>query len=90
MTSTPDELLITVRPGAHGWMLCRHAAPPVQFASGAEAERSARHLAEALARTGLTVVMEILLRDGRLGGRLRFGREGCRDAAASASELELA
>ncbi|HEX4096965.1 MAG TPA: hypothetical protein VHX64_09565 [Caulobacteraceae bacterium] len=86
----PEELLITVRPGAQGWTLLGPAASPIHFSSGAQAERSARQLARALARAGLEVIVEIFLRDGRLGGRLRFGRQGRGDTAATLRDLELA
>jgi hypothetical protein len=86
----PEELLITVRPGAQGWTLLGPAGPPIHFSSGAQAERSARQLAGALARAGLKVIVEIFLRDGRLGGRLRFGQEGRGDTAATLRDLELA
>jgi hypothetical protein len=89
VTTESTELLITVSPIPHGWTLLGASAAPVVFRSGAEAERSARRLAATLARAGHSVVVEILLRDGRLGGRLRFGQENRRDAA-SALELEPA
>lgn len=66
------ELLIVVRPAAEGWMLERPFVEPLMFNSGAQAERAARVYAEGLARAGLRVVLEIVLRDGRLGARLSF------------------
>ena len=69
------ELLIVVRPAAKGWMLERPFVEPLMFKSGAQAERAARLYAEGLARAGLRVVLEIVLRDGSLGGRLSFPPE---------------
>ncbi len=66
------ELLIAVRPAAKGWMLERPFVEPLMFHSGAQAERAARRHGEGLARAGLRVVLEIVLRDGRLGARLNF------------------
>ena len=77
MTDTDlGELLISVRPAAHGWVLERPFVEPLAFRSGAHAERAARLCAEGLARAGLRVVVEIVLRDGQLGARLRFGADG--------------
>jgi len=90
MTDNSGELLITVCPGGHGWTLLGPATPALEFASGADAERSARRLAESLARTGRGVTVEIVLRDGRLGGRLHFGPAPRRDASASRLSLEHA
>jgi hypothetical protein len=67
------ELKIIVRPGAQGWLLERPFTDPVGFDSGAEAEQTARRDAEGLARAGLRVVVEIILRDGSLAARLAFG-----------------
>jgi hypothetical protein len=67
------ELKITVRPGPQGWVLERPFTDPVRFDSGAEAEQTARRDAEGLARAGLRVIVEIILRDGRLAARLDFG-----------------
>ena len=66
------ELLIAVRPAAKGWMLERPFGEPLVFNSGAQAERAARLYAEGLARAGLRVVLEIVLRDGSFGARLNF------------------
>ena len=77
MTDTDfGQLLITVRPTPHGWVLERPFVEPLVFGSGAQAERAARLCAEGLARAGLRVVVEIVLRDGRLGARLGFGPKG--------------
>jgi hypothetical protein len=76
------ELLIAVRPAARGWMLERPFVEPLVFNSGAQAERAARLYAEGLARAGLRVVLEIVLRDGRLGARLSFPPQGAAGADA--------
>jgi hypothetical protein len=74
MTTTDfGELLITIRPTAVGWLLEWPFVEPILFESGAQAERAARLHAKGLARAGMRVVVEIVLRDGRLGGRLCFG-----------------
>jgi hypothetical protein len=67
------ELKITVRPAETGWVLERPFTPAVPFESGAQAELTARHDAEGLARAGLRTVVEIVLRDGRVAARLGFG-----------------
>jgi hypothetical protein len=64
--------LITVSPAGEGWQMRPPASEPALFRSGREAERSARRLAERLARHGQVVEIEIRLRDGRLAGRLRY------------------
>ena len=79
------ELLIAVRPAARGWMLERPFVEPLVFNSGAQAERAARLYAEGLARAGLRVVLEIVLRDGRLGARLSFPPQGAARADAHES-----
>jgi hypothetical protein len=77
MTDTDlGELVITVRPATHGWVLERPFVEPLSFKSGGHAERAARLCAEGLARAGLRVVVEIVLRDGRIGARLGFGPGG--------------
>ncbi len=74
MTETDlGELLISVKPAPHGWVLERPFVEPLAFRSGAHAERAARLCAEGLARAGMRVIVEIVLRDGRLGARLAFG-----------------
>ena len=70
----PDRV-IRVRPNEASWLVAEAAEAPVVFVSGAEAEHWARRRARALARNGCGVVVEIVLRDGRLAGRLRFGPE---------------
>jgi hypothetical protein len=66
------ELKITVRPGTQGWVLERPFTDPVDFQSGAEAERTARRDAEGLARAGLRVILDVVLKDGSLAARLTF------------------
>ena len=71
--------LITVSPAGEGWQVRPPASEAALFRSGREAERSARRLAERLARHGQVVEIEIRLRDGRLAGRLRYGAVGVRE-----------
>ena len=74
-TPEPDRV-ICVRPSAGAWLVAGASEGPQLFVSGAEAEHWARRQAQALARDGGGVVVEIVLRDGRLAGRLRFGSDG--------------
>lgn len=90
MTTQSTELLITVSPNTCGWTVLGATTPSLEFSSGAEAERAARHLAEDLLRAGYRMVVEIFLRDGRLAGRFRFGAEIRENDMADVRELEPA
>ena len=64
------EQTITVAPIPQGWRIkCSAREHDVSFRSGAEAEATAHSLATEIAEAGDTVVIEIFLRDGALGGR---------------------
>ena len=64
--------IIAVRPAAFGWSLRIDAQEGVLvFATGAQAESTARSLARRLAEAGETADVLIYLRDGSLAGRLR-------------------
>jgi hypothetical protein len=64
--------MITVSPAADGWQVVAPSVEPALFKRGGQAEQCARRLAERLARSGVAVDVEIHLRDGRLGARLRY------------------
>jgi hypothetical protein len=62
--------MISVAPIEEGWVVRTEGAqPPQVFASGPEAERAARRLAEELAAAGEAVKIAVHLRDGSLAGR---------------------
>lgn len=64
---------LSVRCGEAGWRLeAPHLPRPRAFDTGAQAERAARDMAEALARDGHAVKLSIWLRDGSIGGRFLF------------------
>jgi len=64
--------IIAVRPAAFGWSLRIDAQEGVLvFATGGQAENTARSLARRLAEAGETADILIYLRDGSLAGRLR-------------------
>jgi len=64
--------IIAVRPTAFGWSLRIDAQEGVLvFATGGQAESTARSLARRLAEAGQTADVLIYLRDGSLAGRLR-------------------
>ncbi|MDB5439072.1 MAG: hypothetical protein JWM33_1499 [Caulobacteraceae bacterium] len=64
---------ISITSGGHGWTLTSSlSADPVYYLSGGRAERSARSLAERLAKAGEDVELEIRLADGSLVDRIAF------------------
>lgn len=71
MTTTTNRI-IAVRPADYGWSLRIDAQEGVLvFATGGQAETTARSLARRLAEAGQTTDVLIYLRDGSLAGRLR-------------------
>lgn len=61
---------ITVAPSVVGWTVNFEAFDSeIYFRSGANAEASARSLGTKIADAGAAVEIQILLRDGTLGGR---------------------
>jgi hypothetical protein len=73
---------IIVRPGATGWWVESDALQSrLEFASGARAEDAGRRLARDHAASGRGAEVRIYLRDGSVGGVVRF--EGARALAGS-------
>lgn len=61
---------ITVAPSADGWMVKSEAFDnEMFFRSGASAETAARDLGTKIAGAGAAVEIQVLLRDGTVGGR---------------------
>lgn len=71
---------VTVRPLSTGWQVDALGQEPLVFSSGAQAERAARRLAEALADNAGAAAVRIYLRDGRLGGRFLCSRAALQQA----------
>jgi hypothetical protein len=71
---------VTVRPLPSGWQVEAFGHEPLVFSSGAQAERSARRLAEALAEKEGAAAVRIYLRDGALGGRFLCSRASLQPA----------
>lgn len=65
---------VTVSALPTGWQVDAFGHEPLVFSSGAQAERAARRLAEALAETDGAAAVRIYLRDGRLAGRFLCSR----------------
>ncbi len=65
---------VTVRPLPSGWQVDAFGQEPVVFSSGAQAERAARRLAEAMAEEEGAAAVRIYLRDGALAGRFLCSR----------------
>ena len=64
--------IIAVRPASFGWSLRIDSQESVLvFATGGQAESTARSLARRLAEAGQSADVLIYLRDGSLAGRLR-------------------
>ena len=64
---------IRVAPSADGWTVSSDAVDDQMFFhSGASAEAAARALGARIAGSGEPVEIEIILRDGTLGGRLAY------------------
>jgi hypothetical protein len=80
---------IVISPLPTGWAVSHNGCEPLTFLSGAEAEAWARRLAQSLAGKGCRTEIEIILRDGAVGGRLRYdGSDGA--ARGLKREPELA
>jgi hypothetical protein len=61
---------ITVIPAEGGWAVRSDGfVGDMMFLSGAKAERAAQRLADAMARSGESAEIRILLRDGAVAGR---------------------
>ncbi|MDB5425607.1 MAG: hypothetical protein JWQ29_3023 [Phenylobacterium sp.] len=70
---------IIVEPSAEGWVVkSAHFDNEMFFRSGESAEVAARDLGARMARESASVVMEIFLRDGSLGGRYVWAGGGWR------------
>jgi hypothetical protein len=68
-----DEVVLRVRPASGGWKVESTAGvEPMMFLSGARAERSARALAQTMARAGRRVRLVIEDRSARVVGALNF------------------
>ena len=68
---------IKVAPSADGWTVSSGAVDhEMHFQSGASAEAAARALGARIADAGEAVEIEIILRDGSLGGRFAYRRAG--------------
>ena len=68
---------IIVSPSAEGWMVKSQAFnSEMYFLSGAVAEAAAYSLGTHIAQVGESVRIEIILRDGSLGGRFIFTQAG--------------
>jgi hypothetical protein len=66
---------IRVAPSADGWTVSSDAVETEMFfRSGASAEAAARALGARIADEGAAVEIEIILRDGSLGGRYAYPR----------------
>ncbi len=61
--------VIDVSPTQAGWTVTADAVEVLVFSQGGQAERSARRLANAMARAGHPAEIRIHLRDGSLAGR---------------------
>ena len=72
--------LVTVRPLSTGWQVEAAGHESLVFSSGAQAERAARRLGEALAEREGAAAVRIYLRDGRLGGRFLCSRVALEEA----------
>ena len=71
-----DQAII-VEPDANGWVVRSAFDNEMFFRSGGRAELAARDLAARLASPEVTVVVDVFLRDGSLGGRyVHTGRAG--------------
>ena len=68
--------VIVVAPTEGAWRVQRGKTEPWLFESRAQAEWSARRLGEALAEGGLAAEVQVLLGEGRVGGRFVFACEG--------------
>jgi len=68
-----DEVLLRVRPAAGGWKVeSTDGVEPMMFLSGARAERSARALAQTIARAGKGVRLVIEDRSAQVVGAMSF------------------
>ncbi len=66
-------LSITILPAANGWTLRSPAlGADMAFLKGGQAETAGRALASRLAAAGEEVELEVILRDGTVGGRIRY------------------
>lgn len=68
--------VIVVAPTEGAWRVQRGKTEPWLFESRAQAEWSARRLGEALAEGGVATEVQVLLGEGRVGGRFVFACEG--------------
>ncbi len=66
-------LSINIAPTDDGWAVSSSALEaPMFFHSGGQAEAAGRRLGEQLARSGQSVELVIVVRDGAVAGRIAF------------------